>query len=444
MFAIPALAQILVVFALVVLATVLKVHMGLAAVLGGIVLALWSGLEFTAIAQAILSEIANADTLLLLTLMTGIMAFSAAMKKSGAMNTFAKAIEAIAPSQRLAMAIAPLLIGTLPMPGGAILSAPLVEAMDSKGKHNAGTLSAANYWFRHNLELAWPLYPSFILTTSLSGLSVTRLIGLNLYAAPLLFVLGLIFILPAPRKNGKPKPKAGTGGYPLVGDYPIIKKLAAFFSGIAPLAIVLGTYVLFDIAWRLLSPSIALPDSAKALMGRYAPILLGLAAGGASIAAGAGGFGAFRGSITTSTLKLIAIILGIRIFSALIGTAGLAESAASELTDAGIPPIIAVAIIPFIAGLVTGVGFGYVGLAFPIILGLVPAGGSFPREAAIVLAGACGYTGMMISPLHVCMVVSAEHFKAGLPATIRRFVVPLGIFITTAVAYSLLLAALLG
>jgi len=162
---IPALAQILVVFSLVVFAAALKVHMGLAAALGGALLALWSGLEFAAIARVVLEQLFEADTLLLLALMTGIMVFSSAMKKSGAMGTFAKAISDVAPSKRLAMAAAPLLIGTLPMPGGAILSAPLVEAMDSGREHGRGTLSAANYWFRHTLELAWPLYPAFILTT---------------------------------------------------------------------------------------------------------------------------------------------------------------------------------------------------------------------------------------------------------------------------------------
>lgn len=435
---IPALAQILIVFSLVVFAAALKVHMGLAAALGGILLALWSGLEFAAITRVILEQLFEADTLLLLALMTGIMVFSSAMKKSGAMDTFAKAISDVAPSKRLAIATAPLLIGTLPMPGGAILSAPLVEAMDSGREHGGGTLSAANYWFRHTLELAWPLYPSFILTTSLTGISVTRLIELNFYAPPILFALGLLFILPRPREDTKGKSALRRR------KAPFFRRFMAFMSGIAPLAIVLGVYVALDILWRLLSPAFPLAAPVRTLIGRYGPVLGGLVAGGACVTYRARGFKAFRGSLTASTLKLIAVIAGIRVFSALIGAAGVAEDAASELTGVGIPPVVAVAIIPFIAGLVTGVGFGYVGLAFPIVLGLLPAGEPFPREAAVVLAGAFGYAGMMISPLHVCMVVSAEHFKAGLPATIRRFALPLLIFMIAALAYVVLLASILG
>ena len=94
----------------------------------------------------------------------------------------------------------------------------------------------------------------------------------------------------------------------------------------------------------------------------------------------------------------------------------------------------------------TGVGFGYVGLAFPIILGLVPAGGAFPaRGSRRARRCAFGYIGMMISPLHVCMVVSAEHFKdrtAGDDSSIchsSRL-----IFMIAALAYVVLLASILG
>ncbi|MCE1196198.1 DUF401 family protein [bacterium] len=432
----PAIAQLLIVFSLIVAAAALKVHLGLAAALGGIALALWRGLGAAAIAGTAFGELLDPDTLLLLVLMTCIMAFSSAMKKSGAMDDFVEAVTEITPSRRIAIAIAPLLIGTLPMPGGAILSAPLVDAMDSERERGPGILACANYWFRHCFELSWPLYPSFILTVSLSGIPATKLIALNLYAPLSIFTLGLIFVMPRlaeSERNAKSHNFSGKRFF---------RRLAAFLAGIAPLALVIGVYILFAILWSVVSPSIAMGDAAKSLMGRYAPIFAGLAAGVAHIAARGGGFKAFRGCVPASTLRLIATIAGIRVFSALIGQAGVAEQAARELTGAGIPTIAAAAIIPFVAGLVTGVGFGYVGLAFPIVLGLVAGGGPLSLEAAIVLAAAFGYAGMMLSPLHVCMVVSAEHFGAGLPAMYRRFALPLGIYVAISLAYVALLTAI--
>ena len=61
-----------------------------------------------------------------------------------------------------------------------------------------------------------------------------------------------------------------------------------------------------------------------------------------------------------------------------------------------------------------------------------------------MLAGAFGYAGMMLSPLHVCMVVSAEHFKVGLPATIRSFALPLSLFVAGAAIYVTILATFLS
>jgi len=430
--AIPALVQVSVIFILVVVATARKVHLGLAAATGGMLLALWRGLEPLSIGRVAVSEVLNPDTVLLVVLMACIMAFSAAMKKSGAMDAFSRALGAVAPSPRVAMAVAPLLIGTLPMPGGAILSAPLVDAMDPDRTRGADVLSAANYWFRHSLELAWPLYPAFILTSSLTGLDAGRLIVLNAYAIPVLFVAGLLFILP---RSGGSVPARGGG----VRE-PLGKRLGAFAAGMAPLALVLGTYIVLDAAWRALSPSLGLNAFTVALVGRYAPIFIGLAAGALHVRLSPAGAGAFKGTVGAATFKLIAVIVGIRVFSSLLGAAGVAGAAAGELAAAGIPAIVAVAVLPFVAGLVTGVGFGYVGLAFPIVLGLVPIGGPFPREAAIVLAGAFGYAGMMLSPLHVCMVVSAEHFGVGLASTIRRFAAPLAVFVVVASTYSAALA----
>lgn len=426
----PIIIQILIIFSAIVFATTRKAHLGLSAALGGVVFALWRGLGPAATALAVGRELFRADTLLIMLLMTAIMAFSTAMKKAGAMDAFSSALRAVTPSPRSAMAVAPLLIGTLPMPGGAIMSAPLVESMDPGKRHGGDVLSAVNYWFRHSLELAWPLYPAFILTSSLSGIEAGRLILLNAYALPLLFVLGLLFV--APRGAGAADVHSGgPEARPSLG-----RRLAAFIHGLGPLAVVLGSYVALDSLWRGAVSKLALDAPAAALFGRYAPILAGLTLGSAFLARRAGGWACFKGSVNLATFKLIAVIAGIRIFSALLDGAGAAQAAAAELETAGIPLLAAVALLPFIAGLVTGVGFGYVGLAFPIVMGMLPRGGAIPREAGVVFAGAFGYAGMMLSPLHVCMVVSAEHFGTGLAATIRRFALPLALFVVIASAYA--------
>ncbi|MFH2115455.1 MAG: DUF401 family protein, partial [Spirochaetota bacterium] len=443
----------MVVFALVVAATEKKVHLGLAASLGGMIFALWRGLGLAATAGAIGAEMANPDTLLLLALVTFIMVFAGGLKNSGALVRFSCAVLAIAPTKKASIVLTPILFGTLPMPGGAALSAPLVDALDAERSYDTARLSAANYWFRHVLELAWPLYPSFILTSSLTGIATPRLVLINLYAVPVLVVMGMIFVfgkagrLAVPPGAAEGMPGGPSGGIQGVDPKPAFtgSRLSSAISGFAPLVLVLGIFLFMDVLWRSLVPGLSLSPGTAALIGRYGPVILGLIAGSVYVILHSDQPGCFRGTLNVGTLKLAAVIAGIRIFSALLTAGNVATASAAELAAMGMSPILAAMILPFVAGLVTGVGFGYVGLSYPILLGLFPlsGGGGLPREAAVVLAGTFGYAGMMLSPLHVCMVVTAEHFRIGLAATMRRFIVPLSLYVLVALVYVAVLARLL-
>lgn len=442
MFSIPALVKILVIFFLVVIAASKKLPLGIATALGGIVIALWQGLGLSAIALAVMEELLNPDMLLLVVLLASIMAFSAAMKQSGAMDAFAAAIGESMPSRRIALAIAPLLIGTLPMPGGAIISAPLVGAMNDDASRGPETLSAINYWFRHVLELIWPLFPAFILTVGLTNLSVPTLMLLNMYAPVVLFVLGLMFILPKGKAMSVdvwPERERERAAHTRKIERDKFHRLV---RGVAHLGIVLGSYVVLDVIWELCKSRLMLDADTKTLIGRYAPVLGGLLIGSLYLVKTAGHARIFHKSVSKATLELISVIVGIRVFSALINAADLARAASMELASTGIPTILVIALLPFISGIVTGVGLGYVGLAMPIVLGLISSSG-IPLEAGVVIACAFGYAGMMFSPLHVCMVVTVQHFKSTLPSTIKKFALPLGIFIVIACAYSAVLMAMM-
>lgn len=438
--AIPVLVKILLVFGIVVAAASRKLHLGLAALAGGWAFALWQGLPFGHIVLRSLQEFLAPENLLLLLLVTLIMVLSGAMRKAGAMEDFARSVRAVARSRNASIILTPVLIGTLPMPGGAAFSAPLVEALDPGKSLGSDRLSAANYWFRHSLEVWWPLFPSFILTATLTGFEVYRLVLINFYMFPVMVFLGWLFLLKLPGRGapGTPDPDRRAPNLPATPRAGAGRVIAGF----APLIIILGTYAVLDLVYRAAGPFRGLPGSAAALVGRYVPILAGIGAGMAYVAVLNRGRGVWKGSLNLGTLKLAGVVAGIRVFSALLSEGGAAQSAASELAAAGIPPLAVAALLPLISGLVTGVGFGYVGLSLPIVLGLFRAGafGSLALDPIVALVAAFGFAGMMVSPLHVCMVVSAEHFKATLPQTIRRFAAPLGLFLVAAVVYVSVLA----
>ena len=70
------------------------------------------------------------------------------------------------------MAFAPALLGMLPMPGGALMSAPLLK---KAGKGVPAELkAAANVWFRHIMLLVYPLSPSLIASAKIAGIDLYK------------------------------------------------------------------------------------------------------------------------------------------------------------------------------------------------------------------------------------------------------------------------------
>lgn len=87
----------------------------------------------------------------------------------------------------------PALLGMLPMPGGALLSAPMVE---SSGEELSGdTKAVINVWFRHILFMIYPLAPALIASAKIANLNVYDTIP---YLAPFFLVsvlIGYFFLL---------------------------------------------------------------------------------------------------------------------------------------------------------------------------------------------------------------------------------------------------------
>jgi len=83
---------------------------------------------------------------------------------------------------------------------------------------------------------------------------------------------------------------------------------------------------------------------------------------------------------------------------------------------------------------VTGVAVGFTGVSFPLVVGLLTAPGSgLTPMATLVLAYGCGYMGMIVSPVHLCLLVTRDYFESDMPS-ILRLVAPC---CATIAAYSL-------
>jgi len=92
----------------------------------------------------------------------------------------------------------------------------------------------------------------------------------------------------------------------------------------------------------------------------------------------------------------------------------------AELADWGVPVVLMMMTIPFVSGLATGLAIGFVGASFPIVFSMLGGDPSLGQVlAATVLAYGFGYMGMILSPVHVCLIVTNEHFGTRLQSSLR-------------------------
>jgi len=116
---------------------------------------------------------------------------------------------------------------------------------------------------------------------------------------------------------------------------------------------------------------------------------------------------------TRKTGNVMLTLGGVMMFQALLESSGLLPQAARQLTESHMPLPVIIGFLPFLAGLVTGIAIGYAGIAFPLVVGLMGVDGTgLTPISTLVLAFTMGYAGMMLSPVHLCFVLTREYFTA--------------------------------
>jgi len=324
----------------------------------------------------------------------------ALMEKVGYLKMMVDAVKEIAPSLGASLVSISAFIGLLPMPGGAYVSARLVDPLAKDMKLSPLEATSLNYWFRHLWEYAWPLYTGVIVASEIFGVSIADFV-LHMSFLPLLAITAGVIVLYVPimrKKNIKRSRKKGEKAARKLAysSWPIIAVMILTLAGVpwpmnGKLAI-----VKIDLFYSLL-----FVDALLLIMLLYNK----------------------KYEDMTYSLKfaLKPTFLGVT-FAALFMKIAVLETNSMHYTYAffnmyGIPPFIVIMLLPYLAGLMTGVTVAYVAATFPLLL---PYIGSPVNFAAVALAYASGYSGHLTSPVHLCLVLSAQHFKANLYRVIIR------------------------
>jgi len=172
---IPAIFRMITIFFLVLICIRKKLSLGNTFVLGTLFLSLLFGMQPRATLQSMLASVTDPKTLSIAVIVSLILVLSRSMELAGQMQRMLKNFQGLISSQRLNLIIFPALIGLLPMPGGAVFSAPMVKELSIGSKLSEAQLSFINYWFRHIWEYWWPLYPGILLTTVITQINLLTL-----------------------------------------------------------------------------------------------------------------------------------------------------------------------------------------------------------------------------------------------------------------------------
>jgi integral membrane protein (TIGR00529 family) len=200
-----------------------------AVILGTLLLALWCGHSPAAMAEISWQKISSLNTIFLAIAVFQIIWLSSQMSETGVMKDLVESVKNRI-SRRASMALLPALIGLLPMPGGAIFSAPLVDECDEDNTVEPLLKTKINYWFRHVWEYWWPLYPGVLLTVDLTGLSILTVMILQLPLSIVSIGAGYFFLLRkvASNKTGSDTNKSGNNSRFLLLITPIIIIIATY------------------------------------------------------------------------------------------------------------------------------------------------------------------------------------------------------------------------
>lgn len=418
--AVIPLGKVLLSFVGMLLLVRLRAPLGAAILAGSLALALLFGLPLTDWGAAVLAAPFKEKPLFLTAIIALIMALSHLLEKSGQTRRLMYAVGGLIKNPRYRMAFFSSLIGLLPMPGGAIFSAPLVkgaaEGLDVPPDH----LALVNYWFRHVWEMAWPLYPGVILAASLAGLPIGALISITFPAVLLSFFLGwLLFLRP--------------GVLPLERVREIeldpVRWRTVLREGLPLLVAIVGAVGL-EVCIGLFLPE--LPFEVGMCAALALAILVGV------LQNPGGGRVLFAALTGPAFLSMLFVIVGIFGYQDVLEQAGAVRSIA-ELTGGGAALALTAGLLPLLVGMVTGITVAYVGATFPLILGMAANTGADPT-ICVVLGMYAGYAGLMASPLHICLVLTCQYFGADLGRVWRRLVLPSAVILLSGYLYYYILS----
>jgi hypothetical protein len=334
------------------------------------------------------------STIELALLMTLIYVLARCMQETGAIEKLITSLRSFF-SKGGTLALIPAVYGLMPNPGGSLFSAPLVDSEGTKYHLDKDQKNFLNVWFRH---IWFPIYPIsqamiIICSVNFSNIPMGTLILANSIGFVAFVIIGLIYLkrfLKSYSRTKDPAPKNIQGLVYLLPPivpllfYPLkyigLTETRCFLLGVSVSIILL--YFLTKNNWRT-----------------YGGIL--------------------KKSLTG---KLAFAVFGIIIFQEMFKASGVHILISELMNSVAFPALIIIIFIPFLLGALTGSDFGALA---PLSYSLVAPFFSFTSIGLLGLTSLIfisSFLGYLISPIHLCNVLSSEYLKTDTTQMYKYFI----------------------
>ena len=273
-----------------------------------------------------------------------------------------------------------MLIGMIPMPGGAVVSAPLVSQVGDRLSVDAETKAYVNYWFRHVWEFGWPMYPAMVLF--MNGFTG---IPFSLVFAGLIPFLVLSV---------------------LTGFFMIRDVKGALFDSKIDVKGLLG--VLYPILTLIILYTLFRVDI---LLSFAASILLYIIVEKIPVA------DIIKSLKKISYIRMFLLIFGAMLFKNVVSYGNIFGA------DMTIPPgmvYVLMILLPIFVGFATGLTVAGVSIVVLVVMAMIPEV-ALPHLLILYVSV---FVGIILSPTHLCLILSGEYYKVTLTGLYKRYLLP--------------------
>lgn len=385
--------KIAAVFILVIVLLRRKINLGITMIAASVFLGLLFGMNIGAILKQSLFTLAESDTLALIATLVIIMVLESVMRRSGMLEAMTGSIFLLRWNPKVLTAAIPAIIGFLPSAGGARFSAPLVEQAMAGMPFSAEEKVFVNYWFRHLWEYSLPLYPGLILAAQLSGLPLGRLILWMWPFTVIWALLGYWIIfrgkMDRASRAGEGETAVSAGGHKnpflllAANTWPIWVTVVLVVAHV-PIVLALSAVLAALVLWK-----------------KYSPVDI------------------LRTLKEPMTVGIVLLIWGVLAFKDVLQASGAVTQVSGIFISSGWPPFVAATALPLMVGVLTGVVPAGVGVSFPLVMALTG-----PTPAYVMLAYVSGVIGVMISPVHLCFILTNDYFRGDFMKSYRPLIAP--------------------